>query len=86
MLDELKGVGRTMFVCQSAAHGRVECVRYRDGSVGVRVEDHTVGVWEPHELPDAYRFFFTYVDDDDRLPDIIVLHLHRSVGPAPGMN
>ena len=54
---EMKGVGETVMVGESAGRGRVELARFADGSWAIRKLGIMIGVWERHERAECLRVF-----------------------------
>jgi hypothetical protein len=57
MMYEMKGVGETVMVGELAARGRIELVRFADGSWAIRQGETMMGVWERHERGECLRVF-----------------------------
>jgi hypothetical protein len=79
-MDGIKGVGRTVAVCETDNH-RLELELYPDESWGIRRQGERIGVWEPHEKDDCFRIFgmLAGLDEPSSEPHLIVLAPRGSV-------
>jgi hypothetical protein len=90
-MDGIKGVGTTLITCHTHERGRVELVRFADGSVAVRMEGETLAIWEPQEEEVGIFAFFALTGfGKERAagdePDVILRVRRRSNRAAAEMN
>jgi hypothetical protein len=60
-MDDMKGVGRIIMTCLHNSRGRVQLLRFGDGSLSVRVNGRTVSVWEFAEQEAGVRSFLELI-------------------------
>jgi hypothetical protein len=46
-MNHAEGIGRTVISCHTDADERIDLLRFPDGTLAVRRNDQTVGVWPP---------------------------------------
>jgi hypothetical protein len=72
------GVGRTVISCQTESEGRLDLLRFPDGSLAVRRDDEMIGVWPASELAAGVNAYCDLAGigrhrDPGAPPDLIVL-------------
>jgi hypothetical protein len=80
MLDG-HGNGRTVISCHTDSDERIDLLRFSDGTLAVRRNDQTVGVWAPADIEaglSAYCDLAGIAGHRRTHTDlIVVLHAHR---------
>ena len=72
-MRNIGGAGRTIISCHTEFDGRVDLLRFPDGSLGVCRDDEMIGVWPPSELAEGVSVYC----------DLTGIGRHRAPGAAP---
>jgi hypothetical protein len=85
MLNEMKGPGRTLLICEADAT-RFELIGFLDGSLAIKNNGIVINFWERAEEEDCLRSFVAATNLNSADKPLLVVRLRKPAAVSNGFS